>query len=254
MSKNKAVKKRKVNKRKKRKIVALWLFLIITVALLCTLSLTVFFPVETITATGSNIYSAEEIVNASGINIGENLLRVSEKRVLSALQNKLPFIDSVKISKQLPGDAKLIVSDAKELYVFCIDGVYYSADDQRRVLKSYSEKPNDILYIECTAKNENGRVVCENEKAEEIIVKIANSIDNFSLKADYINLNDLYAVEMSFDSRFKVNFGEFIYFEEKLAHFLKMAEDESLNGKRGTVNLSEYTPDNPKAFFVKEEK
>ena len=75
MKKKEAAKKRKVNKRKKRKIVALWLFLFITVALLCTLSLTVFFPVDTVTATGSSIYSAEEIVNASGIALGEKKKR-----------------------------------------------------------------------------------------------------------------------------------------------------------------------------------
>lgn len=249
MKKKEAAKKRKVNKRKKRKIVALWLFLFITVALLCTLSLTVFFPVDTVTATGSSIYSAEEIVNASGIALGENLLRISEKNVLSALQSKLPFIDSVKISKQLPSGVKLIVSDAKELYVFCIDGVYFTADDQRRVLKNYSEKPSEILFIDCAVKNENGRVVCDNPKAAEIIDEISMKIEGFTLKPDYINLNDLYAVEMSFDSRFKVNFGEFVYFEEKLAHFLKMAEDESLADKKGTVNLSQYTPKNPKLFL-----
>lgn len=257
MSRNETVKKKKVNKRRRRKKALLCIFLLFVIALLCGLSLTVFFPVEEISVTGSSLYSSAQIVSACGIDAGENLIRVNEKDVLDSLQNELPFVENVKITKKLPGTVKITVYDAEEVYLFKVDEVYYSTDEKRRILKNYNEKPNDFLFIDCQAEiiEDSVRYIgLEDSKVKEIIGFVSNHIESFSLKADYLDLTDLYAIEMSFDSRFTVNFGEFTYFEEKLAHFLKMAEDVSLKDKSGKVNLSEYTPTNPKAFFVENYK
>ena len=253
MSRNDNIRKRKVNKRKRRKKTVLFVFLLFAVALLCGLSLTVFFPVKEISASGSNLYSAEEIISNCGIIPEENLLRISEDNVLSSLQEKLPFVDSVKITKKLPGTVKITVIDASEIYVFKIDEIYYSTDADGRVLKTYNDKPDNLLFIECTAQIDKSNatyITFEDETVDEIIEFVSKQIDNFTLEADYLNLTDLYAIEMSFDSRFIVNFGEFNYFKEKLAHFLKMLEQDELADKSGMVNLSQYTPQNPKAFFV----
>ena len=254
MSRNGTVKKRKVNRRKRKKKAVLIVFLLFAVIMLCGLSLTVFFPVKEISTSGSNLYSAEEIIAHCGIEAEENLLRISENSVLSSLQEKLPFVDSVKITKRLPGKVKITVTDAAEIYVFKVDDIYYSADDEGRALKNYAEKPENLLFIDCKAQINDDSVTYitfEDQRIEEIIKFVTKQTENFTLKADYLNLTDLYAIEMSFDSRFTVNFGEFTYFEEKLAHFLKMLEEEDFANSSGTVNLSQYTPQNPKAFFVK---
>lgn len=257
MSRDGTVKKRKVNKHRRRKKALLWGFLLLAVVLLCGLSLTVFFPVEEISASGSSFYSSEKIIAYSGISAGDNLIRISEDRVLASLQKDLPFVDSIKISKKLPGTVKITVTDAAEIYVFKIGETYYSADDEGRVLRSYTEKPENILFVDCKAALGEGSVTYitfENAQTQEIIRLVTDKIQNFALRADYLSLKDLYAIEMSFDSRFTVNFGEFAYFEEKLAHLLKMLEDESFAGSSGTVNLSDYTPENPKAFFVEDKE
>lgn len=257
MSRNDNVKKRKVNKRRRKKKAILFVFLVFCLALLCGLSLTVFFPVEKVTASGSELYSSEQIVNASGITAGENLLRLSEKDVLLSLQSVYPFVDSIKLTKKLPDTVNISVTEASQIFAYKIGETYYSTDDEGRVLKSYTEKPEDMLFIDCAAKLNEGNITYiayDNENTGEIIDFVSKRINEFSLKADYLDLTDLYAVQMSFDSRFIVNFGEFTYFDEKLAHFLKMLQDQEFSGSAGTVNLSQYSPENPKAFFVKNEE
>lgn len=255
MSRNQAVKKRRINKRKRRKRGVLIVFLLFVVSLLCGLSLTVFFPVKEITATESNFYSSEQIINNCGIVLGENLLRISESRVLDTLQKELPFVDDIKISKKLPSTVEISVTDAAEIYVFKIGDIYYSTDDQTRVLKTYSTQPENLLFVNCKiAENTDLKhVTFENEETKEIIGYITKYIETFPLKADYIDLTNLYAIEMGFDSRFTVNFGEFTYFEQKLAHFLKMLEEETFAQEKGEVNLSQYNPDNPQAYFIKKD-
>ncbi len=257
MTANENVKKRKVNKGKKRKKIFLAVFLIIAAALFCGLSLTVFFPVKSITVSGNSLYSVEEIIAHSGIKDGDNIIRISEKNVLSSLQGHLPFVDNVKVTKNLTGTVKLTVTIASEVYAIKVDEMFYTADDEGRILKSYSEKPEGVLFIDCVASVGEGdiqQVVFEEEKAEMIISAICKRFETLTVSADYIDLTDMYEIKMGFDSRYTVNFGEFTYFEEKISHFLKMLEDPSFSAKSGDVDLSQYTPGNPKAFFVKREE
>ena len=81
---------------------------------------------------------------------------------------------------------------------------------------------------------------------------ISPKVEGFSLKANELDITNSYEITMLFDNRLKVNFGDVSYFEEKLSHFLKMCENENLYEVSGTVNLSQYTPENHAAYFVKD--
>ena len=65
------------NKRVRRRNMSLYygLVLFIVLIMFAVLSVTVFFNVENIIVNGSSIYTAEEIVAASGIQGGDNMIR-----------------------------------------------------------------------------------------------------------------------------------------------------------------------------------
>ncbi len=248
--------KRKVNKRKKKKRAALVLFMLFAVALFVGLSLTVFFPVKSIKATGSNFYEGKDIVKLCGIDLGENIFRINKKNVLLKIQKDLPFVDDIAIEKNLDGNIVIKVKDAKEVFVYTSGEKYYSTDKTGRVLKVYDDLPENILYIvgETNLSDDGSYVVIEDAKKQEVINTVSAKIEGFVLTANELDISNTYEIKMLFDNRLKVNFGDISYFEEKLAHFLKMCENENLSTVSGTVNLSQYTPENPLAFFVKDEK
>ena len=254
MSDVKNVKKRKNGKRKRKKGIALILFVLFSLALLIGLSLTVFFPVKSIKATGSKFYEARDLVKYSGIEIGENLLRINENEVLANIQRSLPFVDDVSVEKNLDGNIILKVTDAKEVFSYSIDEKFYSTDKNDRVLKVYDEMPENMLHIICDAKLSEDKLSVElnDVKKEEIIEMISPKVEGFSLKANELDITNSYEITMLFDNRLKVNFGDVSYFEEKLSHFLKMCENENLYEVSGTVNLSQYTPENHAAYFIKD--
>ena len=119
--------KRKARQRKARKkrfitgLIALSITLMTTAAILC---LTVFFPISKITATGSKIYTSEQIVENCGVKIGDNIFAFSRKKASNTLKTNLPFIEKVEFSLKLPDMLKIKVSDAKPYYCVAYNGAY----------------------------------------------------------------------------------------------------------------------------------
>ena len=107
------LKKRKARQRrirKRRMIIGFSLFLILLAVVGIILSLTVLFPINNISAKGSERYTAEQIISSSGIKLGDNLFVSSVKT--DALREKLPYIQRVKIKRTLPDSIAITVKDA----------------------------------------------------------------------------------------------------------------------------------------------
>ena len=83
MSKDEFIKKRIERQKKIRKRRLTAFFAIFIIMLLCVgavLSFTVFFPIESISIKGSEIYTAEEILKASNITKGDNLFAINRAK------------------------------------------------------------------------------------------------------------------------------------------------------------------------------
>lgn len=62
----------------------------------------VFFRVNTIEVVGNVRYTAEEIIEASGIRQGDNLIILPGIRVSAQIQTKLPYVERVAIQRVYP--------------------------------------------------------------------------------------------------------------------------------------------------------
>lgn len=63
-----------------RKVLLAVVLFIVLIAVGAVLSLTVFFKTQSVTVSGSGIYSQEQIVNASEINAGDNLFLINSDK------------------------------------------------------------------------------------------------------------------------------------------------------------------------------
>ena len=78
--------------------------------LLCLLALgaalyfgaTVFFQVETVAVSGNSRYTQERIVQAAGIQTGDNLFRMNKNRMIQDVLQKLPYIETLTIRRSYP--------------------------------------------------------------------------------------------------------------------------------------------------------
>ena len=103
--------KRKRKRRRSRFGVFFKLLCGVALVAALTFGATVFFQVETIAVTGNSRYTQEEIISASGVEVGDNLFRMSKKQISEQILHQLPYVESVSILRGLPSTLTFQVTE-----------------------------------------------------------------------------------------------------------------------------------------------
>lgn len=238
--------------RKKRMITGFIVFVIIALITLVILSLTVFFPIERITASGSKIYTSEEIIATSGIKKGDNIFTFDKKTAESLLKAKLPYIENVEFIRDFPSGLSIKVNDAKPYYCILVNGEYYSISKAEWVLEKSIEKPENIfeMKIKDVKSTVGSKLVFNNEKTKNIFEKTLKLLEDNEIKIDYIDVTNPIIIKAGVEGRFDVNFGTENSLESKIKH-LRKTMDAIPKNESGSINLSMWNDQKPEGTFVK---
>lgn len=71
----------------------------------------VFFRVNEVEVEGNGRYTAEEVVEASGIKTGDNLVGLSKSQVASRIRTRLPYVEAVTVRRKFPDGVELTVRE-----------------------------------------------------------------------------------------------------------------------------------------------
>lgn len=71
----------------------------------------IFFRINEVSVSGHARYTAQEIVEASGILKGDNLVALRKGQIASTIRTKLPYIESVSLRRQLPDTVAITVRE-----------------------------------------------------------------------------------------------------------------------------------------------
>ena len=89
-------------RRSSRRALHYLFFIFFGIAVFTTLSLTVLFKIEKITVVGCDKYDESELVEATGILVGDNLFRLDATEIEHRLVEKYPYIESARIHRVFP--------------------------------------------------------------------------------------------------------------------------------------------------------
>ncbi len=237
--------------RKRRLIIFFIFFIIMMFCVGITLSLTVFFPIENISASGSKIYTNEEIVKFSGIKTGDNLFTVSKKEAQENLKSTLPYVESLEIKRELPGTLKIKVKDAEEFACYNVKGRYYIVSSSGWVLKEKAKKPKNLTEIvlsgvKCKVGSE---IEFSEDSPTEIIQEVISALKEEGLNANKIDVSDKVSISVKVENRFEVILGTSNNIVEKIRHLSGMVEKIAPT-KKGKINLSMWTSSNTEGTFT----
>ena len=84
---------------------------VLIVAAAVAVACVVFFRVNSIEVTGNVRYTAAEVIEASGIRMGDNLVALPRSRISASIRAQLPYVESVAIRKVLPDGVVLKVKE-----------------------------------------------------------------------------------------------------------------------------------------------
>lgn len=105
---------------------------------------TIFFKVETIIVEGNSHYSAEEIIAATNIQLGENLFSVQKEDISQNITFTLPYIQSIDIKLHLPTGIKLVVQEQVGMVELVTDQGTWYMGVQGKLLEYHSISPSTL--------------------------------------------------------------------------------------------------------------
>ena len=76
-----------------------------------TLGATVFFQGETIAVVGNSRYTAQEVIDASGVQIGDNLFQMNKNQISQRILQQLPYVGEVSPQRGLPSTLTIQVTE-----------------------------------------------------------------------------------------------------------------------------------------------
>ena len=84
-------------------------FLIIFAAILA--GSVAFFRVNQVTVVGNSRYTAEEVAEASGVQIGDNLCLINKPKTAQSILRRLPYVEKVSPVRRLPDTLELRITE-----------------------------------------------------------------------------------------------------------------------------------------------
>lgn len=237
--------------RKRRAKIFLIFFLILLLAVGAVLSVTVLFPIKNITSKGSKFYTETQIIENCGINLGDNLIAVSQSKSLKSLKSKLPFVENVEIDRSFPDTLTLKITDAKEYTCYQVGKKYYSVSKSGWVLKDYTKKPKGILLVisDKVGCKVGSAIEFFDDSVKDTCFTFIDTLNIYKLSVDYVDVTQKNAIKAKIDGRFIVNFGSSKDIEPKIKHLKAMIKEigETASGK---IDLSMWSRQNTQGAFT----
>ena len=244
----------------------LQLLIICASVLALVMALSVFFKVEVIKVSGAKAYSEWDVREASGIEIGDNLLTFSEPRASGQIQAKLPYVNEVRIGIKLPDTVIIYIEELEVAYAAkCSNGIWWLITSEGRVVEqiddvraeSYTKiegitLDNPVVNESAVAVEDSPQGIDPSQSTEETqVVTVTNAqrlsaaltilqaLENNGIvgEAASVNVTNLNAIVLWYGTRFQVNLGDISNVDVKIA-WMNTAIGQLSEYDRGILDVS----------------
>ncbi len=207
-----------------------------------TISYTFLFNVDKIKVSGeSDMYTAEEIVNASGVRKGDNLLRLSAAESEQAILDKLLYVETADVSKKFPTSLEINVTRCVPAFNVSYDGGTLLVSKKGKILadNGFITDKLPIIYGYDPIEIIPGKPLrSSNEHKGEAFAEI---ISAFTGDIDYgvssVDMSDEFSIIVNYSNGTIFKMGTWSDVEYKLNLAKTVMEDESIKGKKGYLTM-----------------
>ncbi len=229
----------------------------IIVAIAVILSLTVFFNANVVTVSSkSTYYTAEQIITASGLNIGDNLISANVNQAEDRIEQQLPFIATAEIAKKFPSTFEITVKDAKPNRVYKANNSYALAYNDKilEITDTYDKKY--VFYNIPVKEAIAGKNISLEKEIKDVYVQINDAIKNSNLKnITAVSFTSAVDIKLIYDNRLLLDVGTTENLDAKLKNAVSVID--SVTKKHGdvvegTVNLKYLVDGNNESYFTLE--
>lgn len=242
--------------KRNRRILAGVVVFIIAALIGVVLSLTVLFKITSVNVVKpGKIYGTQDIINASGLEIGDNILTTKFDDAEQRIEKILPYVLDAKISKNILGKVNITVTDDKAEVIFAANNGYALADVNGKVLEVLKEKPENCKYKVLKTKKKANAVPGEefkfiNDAEKTLFNKICEALKKAGIFDDVtaIDFSEVTNIKIVYKDRLRIKVGNIDDIDRKLQSAIRVIADEDAENPNG---IAEINAKNPDKVFVK---
>ena len=196
------------------------------------------FKVKKIVVEGNHLYSAEQIIEYSGIEIGDELLALDVDEVIQNILESCPYVDSITVSNESISSIRITVKEKDNLMYTAFNDKYVAFDSSFHVLSSSEDESvyANLLKVELppiAALSVGGSMYFANEETNmDYVGELLETLEAKGLldRVTAVDFSKKFQVSYVMDGKCLVELGKVDDLDTKL-----MLVDEII-GTKGTVD------------------
>lgn len=181
----------------------------IVLVIFIILSLTVFFNVENADVIGSSVYSVDEIIAASGIKGGDNMVRKNMGKAEDAIVSQLTYIETAEINRKLPSSVEIVITPCVETASLQTEDGFLIVSESGKILRAEEEPAEDTLIFYGTDPAEEMHVgktfaSADSDKTEVIYELMSRTGSVFTSKISSYDVTDRLNISCLYEDRITI--------------------------------------------------
>lgn len=208
-------------------------------------AVSIFFHVSTIEVTGNRFYSEAEIIEAAGIETGDNLFFINRSMAYTRIYSRLPYVEQAYISRSLPNKVLIEITESEAVaYVTAEDGIWAIDRSCKLLGRADEESIRGLIRIDglTPIAPSEGQLIAPGESESpkvDYLALILGQVYALDLRENitYIDMSNVASPSFDYLGRFTVKLGS----EDDTAYMFQVlisAVEALAEGDSGTIDLS----------------
>ena len=147
----------------------------------------VFFRVNAVEVSGSVRYTGQEVADASGIELGSNLIALPKRKIAAAIRTSLPYVETVSIRRVLPDRVLITVTErTAAASVDSNDGRWLISSRGKLLERAGDQKVVSVTGLRAVAPYAGGTLQVEDETGStlEYVLDLLTALEEQEMLSD----------------------------------------------------------------------
>lgn len=220
--------------------------LIIMLAIVAALvfGVAVFFKVQSIEVQGNSLYSAEEIIEASAIQTGDNLLTLNKAAVGGSIKARLPYVESVSVGRSMPDTVILQVHESEAAFAVLTDTntawiINASGKAMEKIDTDRMKEYPQIIGVTIHSPAAGQIVEAVNETEMAAALQLMSELDGTGIlnETRIINVEKDYDIFLQYGGKYEIRFGGTDQLDYKVRYLVAILGELS-DYQAGVIDLT----------------
>ena len=224
--------------RKIRDAVISFVLILAVFAVMCIVVYRLLFVISDISVDGSENYSADEIIAASGVAEGDHLYSFRASSTEQSIILRCPLVSSVRVKRSAPRKVTFQITEEKSTYYADFYGEYRAMSSDLRVLYSVTrdearEEGLVLLKLPAVSKAVSGTAAqYSSVRSDRYIYDTVKALSESELwgRIGAVDLTGKYDIKMVCDGKYLLSFGDSGSADSKLRIAAAVLKDDMFSG------------------------